>query len=153
MQAAQRSPGTANGTPPSISAAHQRALIPSSSLEFPTQRLYAISIFVLLQALKLYDAYGAHLSSHLEQYSGILLKWWFIDSVYMFALWVLQIPWLQFSGLKSICLALLLILIDLLIFTISPVSTKSIQPCYPFCLTRDPTAGTGQRDCSEGDIR
>ncbi|KAI9250213.1 hypothetical protein BDA99DRAFT_564180 [Phascolomyces articulosus] len=118
MQASQRPQG---GNPNASSAtlvAHQRALIPSTSIEFPTQRLYAISIFVGLQALKIFDIYSIYTAAYPEQHSGTFFKWWIIDAMYMIALWIVQIPWLQFSVFKTGGLTLILFFIDLLIFGI-----------------------------------
>ncbi|KAF7728475.1 hypothetical protein EC973_006028 [Apophysomyces ossiformis] len=119
MQPTQSRQGQATGVLP---AAHQRALIPPSTLEFPSQRLYALSIFVAAQALKLYDVYGAYWASYPEQYSGVLLKWWLIDTLYMLLLWVVKIPWLQFSGLKTMLLTLVLITFDVVLFSLPSVA-------------------------------
>lgn len=120
MQAVHSRPqGTAQGsTRSALSQAHQRALIPQSRLDFPTQRLYAIAIFGALQAFKAFDTYKAYTAPYPEQYNGAFLKWWLIDFGYLVALWIVQIPWLQFSALKTIALAFLMGILDLLLFAI-----------------------------------
>ncbi|KAI7879844.1 uncharacterized protein EV154DRAFT_450858 [Mucor mucedo] len=84
-----------------IPAAHRRALIPPSQMEFHNQRLYAISIFVLLQAWKLADLLLVHSATYPEQHQGTLLKWCLIDATYFVALHVAKIPWLQFPFWKT----------------------------------------------------
>ncbi|KAL9555078.1 hypothetical protein MBANPS3_002531 [Mucor bainieri] len=98
--------------------AQQRALIPATRMEFPTQRLWAFSIFILLQALKAADFFRAYMAAYPEQYSSFLYRWCVIDMVYMAALYFAQIPWLQFSLLKTAFLCFVLIWIDALVFTI-----------------------------------
>lgn len=120
MQAAQQPQG-GGGRDTAIPFTHQRALIPASTIEFPTQRLYATSAFILLQALKLYDVYLVYTAHYPEEQSSKLLKWWAFDCLYLFVLWIMQIPWLQFSKFKTIALAILLATIDLFIFSIPSV--------------------------------
>lgn len=127
MQAVQsRSQGTAQGggsaARSALSQAQQRALIPQSTLDYPTQRLYASAIFGVLQALKAYETYRAYTATYPEQYNGAAAKWWLFDLAYLIALWILQIPWLQFSFLKTILLAFLMGIVDLLLFAIPVVS-------------------------------
>ncbi|CAO0793001.1 unnamed protein product [Mucor circinelloides] len=105
----------AQGVP--VPYAHQRALIPATRMEFPTQRLWAFSIFVLLQALKAADFWRAYMAAYPDQHSGLLIKWWFIDFIYLLALYFAQIPWLQFSLLKTLLLSAFLCWIDFLVFT------------------------------------
>ncbi|KAI8393455.1 uncharacterized protein BYT42DRAFT_551090 [Radiomyces spectabilis] len=118
MQAPPRVQGQAAGQAPAMLPTHQRALIPPTTLDFPTQRLYAISFFVLLQAFKLYDAINVYWTSHPEQYSGVLIKWWIIDVLYIALLWIVKIPWLQFTAFKSIFLAVLLTMLDVAFFVL-----------------------------------
>ncbi|KAI9267839.1 hypothetical protein BY458DRAFT_556205 [Sporodiniella umbellata] len=100
-----------------IPQAHQRALIPSSTIDFPVQRRWAASIFVALQAWKATDLVLVYQATYPEQYNGILLKWWLIDALYFFALYVAKIPWLQFSALKTLILATMLLWLDLAAFS------------------------------------
>ena len=122
MQASQRPQG---GNPNASSAtlvAHQRALIPSTSIEFPTQRLYAISILIALQALKLFEALTINSALSPGQHTFAFFKWVIIDFSYMFALWIVQIPWLQFTVRKTVFYGAILAVLDLLVFRIPLVS-------------------------------
>ncbi|KAI9013365.1 hypothetical protein CLU79DRAFT_890506 [Phycomyces nitens] len=112
------SPLTQRPAGAAIPVAHVRSLIPSSRVPFPTQRSYSAAIFVLLQALKAYDIYTAYTASYPEQYSGFMLKWWLFDIAYLIALWIAKIPWLQFSGIKTIVFCLGFMFLDALIFEI-----------------------------------
>ncbi|KAL0073492.1 hypothetical protein F4703DRAFT_1947459 [Phycomyces blakesleeanus] len=102
----------------SIPVAHNRALIPSNRVPFPTQRIYAVSAFVLLQTIKAYDIFITYTASYPEQYSGFMLKWWLFDVAYLIALWIVKIPWLQFSTFKTILLSLSIMALDAVIFEI-----------------------------------
>ncbi|KAI7857423.1 hypothetical protein BDC45DRAFT_459107 [Circinella umbellata] len=118
MQASQRPQGGNPNASSATLAAHQRALIPSTSIEFPTQRLYAMSILIALQGFKLFEAITINSALHPEQHTYSFLKWLFIDCLYLIALWIVQIPWLQFTFNKTIFFGLVLFLLDLLVFRI-----------------------------------
>ncbi|KAI7906649.1 uncharacterized protein BX663DRAFT_483356 [Cokeromyces recurvatus] len=99
-----------------VSEAHRLALIPSSRMEFPTQRRWAVSIFVLLQSWKITDLWLAYTAAYPEQYSGILMKWWLIDTIYLLCLHVAKIPWLQFSVIKTLLLTLFMLWLNFVLF-------------------------------------
>ncbi|KAI7868786.1 hypothetical protein BDF14DRAFT_1790894 [Spinellus fusiger] len=101
-----------------VPIAHQRALISPLRIPFPTQRGYAIALFVVLQSIKAYDILLSHRATYDGQYSGMMLKWWVWDIAFLTALWIVKIPWLQFSGLKTIVLSLLMMVFDAVLFEI-----------------------------------
>lgn len=105
-----------------IPATHMRPLIPASRMEFHTQRLYAVSIFVLLQAWKLADLLLVNFASNPEQHQGFLYKWVLIDTCYFVALHVAKVPWLQFSIWKTSFLIVMVSLINSLLFAGTGVS-------------------------------
>ncbi|KAI8880506.1 hypothetical protein K501DRAFT_191122 [Backusella circina FSU 941] len=96
--------------------ASQRAFIPSSTLEFPIQRRWAASIFVLIQALKCVDLFALYTAEYPELYDGIVSKWLLFDALYFIILYFARIPWLQFSLFKTILLIVLMSLLDLFLF-------------------------------------
>lgn len=106
----------------SVPAAHLRALIPSSVMEFHYQRQCAIAILVALQAWKLKDFFDVYYTAYPELYSGIISKWWFIDAFYLIALYIAKIPWLQFTTMKTICLMFIAFAFDLSVFSFPTVS-------------------------------
>ncbi|KAI9491678.1 hypothetical protein BDB00DRAFT_831699 [Zychaea mexicana] len=124
MQASQRPEGGGSQNASSATlVAHQRALIPSTSIEFPTQRLYALSIFVVLQTVKLTDLLQVNFAaSYPEEYAGIFIRWWILDALYMAVLWIVQIPWLQFSSLKTMLIIAGFFFLDLFLFVFQPVA-------------------------------
>lgn len=117
---------------PPVPYAQQRALIPATRMEFPTQRLWAFSIFVLLQALKAADFWRAYMAAYPEQHGSPLGKWCLVDIIYLFALYFAQIPWLQFSLLKTVLLSISLCYIDFLAFSIPIVSGEQMDTDMSF---------------------
>lgn len=115
-----------------IPAAHMRAFIPPSRMEFHVQRQWACALFVLLQAWKVTDLFQVYHASYPEQYSGILAKWWFIDFLYLVALYIAKIPWLQFTAVKTVLLTLLMFWIDWTIFAMPAVSSFYLFFGYVF---------------------
>ncbi|ORY99344.1 hypothetical protein BCR43DRAFT_489127 [Syncephalastrum racemosum] len=108
-----------------LASAQQRALIPQSTIDFPSQRYYALSLLAVLQGLKLYDLVNVYSAAYPEQYSGMLMKWWLLDALYLFGLWILQIPWLQFSGIKTILFVILTCFINLVLFALPSAAISS----------------------------
>lgn len=102
--------------------AHRIALIPSSTMEFPVQRLWALSIFAGLQAWKVADLLLTYTASNVEQHSNVVFKWACIDTLYLFALYIARIPWLQFSIAKTVMLWLGFLLFNNVAFVDPTVS-------------------------------
>ncbi|EPS40324.1 hypothetical protein H072_5865 [Dactylellina haptotyla CBS 200.50] len=72
--------------------------IPVSVIDAPTQRLYACSVFILLQAYKLYEIGGLYaVDDNSISELWLILKWVAIDGVFLRLLPLLRIPWLTFS--------------------------------------------------------
>ncbi|KAI8884436.1 hypothetical protein K501DRAFT_217462 [Backusella circina FSU 941] len=103
-----------------------KALIPPSLIEFPAQRLWACSIFILLQALKAIDFFALYGSRFPDQYSGIVFKWCMIDAVFLFVLYYARIPWLQFRLWKTIVLALFMFLLNLSVYSFTATSIGAV---------------------------
>lgn len=71
-------------------------LIPERIADSPTQRFYATSLFIFLQALKFYDyiqLYGAPRSAE----TVFAVKWIAIDAAFLLLIPKLKIPWLSFG--------------------------------------------------------
>ncbi|KAG2736961.1 hypothetical protein G9P44_001051 [Scheffersomyces stipitis] len=91
-----------------------RPLIPSHILDEATQRLFVLSLFVLIQSWKLYDvtllksnALAEYALTPLNNFSFVL-KYAIIDGLFLWLLPVLSIQYLIFSPLKTLLFALLL---------------------------------------------
>ncbi|GAB1317244.1 Nucleoporin [Madurella fahalii] len=70
-------------------------VIPLTILDAPTQRLYALGVYVALFAWKLYD-WGQVVEENTESF-WLFLKWIAIDCAFLFGLPELRIPWLELS--------------------------------------------------------
>jgi len=81
-----RGPNTNDGTGP---------LIPLRIFDAPTQRAYAVGVYMLFLAWKLYDWMGL-VEEDTESF-WLFLKWIAIDCVLLFGLPELRIPWLELS--------------------------------------------------------
>lgn len=70
-------------------------LIPLTFLDAPQQRLYALAVYVLLWAWKLYD--WLQVIEDGDSSWWLFIKWIFIDFAFLFGLPELRIPWLELS--------------------------------------------------------
>jgi nucleoporin POM152 len=108
-----------NVSPPSIiqtSTASLPPVIPLEAVDAPTQRLYAVGLFVLLQAWKFYDIarlYATDGDSISELW--FCLKWLIIDGCFFWFLPLLRIPWLTFTPNFTLCTIAFLSVLDILL--------------------------------------
>jgi nucleoporin POM152 len=96
MSAQKPAPKQAAAAPPPIAPTDM--VISEAIADAPTQRFYAISLFVFLQALKFYDLlqlYAPGFGGPSE--TAFTVKWIAIDAVYLFLIPKLRIPWLSFG--------------------------------------------------------
>ncbi|KAI8973029.1 hypothetical protein BDB01DRAFT_749580 [Pilobolus umbonatus] len=112
--------------PPGTPEAHRRAFISSTTMEFPVQRRWAASIFILLQAWKLSDLLLTYTSTDPTLSSTHMVKWWIYDTLYLIVLYIMRIPWLQFSLLKTIVLIFTLLMTNLILFVMPTFSMSSL---------------------------
>jgi nucleoporin POM152 len=70
-------------------------VIPLTLLDAPQQRLYAVGVYVLLWAWKLYDWLQVIEDGDVSWW--LFIKWIFIDFAFLFAIPELRIPWLELS--------------------------------------------------------
>lgn len=100
-------------------------LIPERIADPPTQRFYATSLFILLQALKFHDyiqLYGAPASAE----TTFAVKWIAIDATFLFLIPKLKIPWLSF-GLAATFLQITIIgIFDIFLSARIPFSFSAI---------------------------
>jgi len=122
-------PGLANGpSSPSEKGAKDQGkdndapLIPLNILDGPSQRL-SVSIFYLgLTAWRLYDYYK--LVSNQTDSLWLFMKWVAIDSVFLFGLPALKIPWLEWSSTVMTVLFLAHAVSNAILMFRIPVSTN-----------------------------
>lgn len=109
----QETPGTADSTPTPTPTAPGRSptlplalentpagvtsepVIPFTVLDAPQQRAYALAVYALLWAWKLYD--WLQVVEDGDSSWWLFVKWILIDFVYLFGLPELRIPWLELS--------------------------------------------------------
>ncbi|KAK9355429.1 hypothetical protein V1523DRAFT_405212 [Lipomyces doorenjongii] len=82
---------------PSASEVRVSPLIPEQYIDVGSQRLYALSIFALIQAWKLYDLTQIHKANSTEAELSFAFKYLVVEGLYLWALPVFRIPWLTFS--------------------------------------------------------
>src|SRR5271156_1109420 len=61
----------------------------------PALRLYVMSLFVFLQSLKAYDFFSIRAATN-PHLTWFLLKWFVLDTCFIYVLPYLNIPWLKF---------------------------------------------------------
>ncbi|KUI72236.1 hypothetical protein VM1G_07862 [Cytospora mali] len=115
----RRGPSTATNVPPSNATIRNNTLppapefqpainpagnpvIPLTIIDAPTQRFYAVGLYVALMAWKLYDWVG--LMEDENEGAWLFLKWVFIECVFFFGLPEMRIPWLELTQFTSIVL-------------------------------------------------
>ncbi|KXL47033.1 hypothetical protein M433DRAFT_149286 [Acidomyces richmondensis BFW] len=81
---------------PSAAYQSQEPLIPESLIDAPSQRLYAVTIWVALWSWKMYDFYNLQESE--EQSLWLFMKWVALDGLWLFGLPAFRIPWLEWSS-------------------------------------------------------
>jgi nucleoporin POM152 len=73
--------------------------ISTDVLDAPTQRFYAVAVYVVMWAWKLYNWMDSDADSF-----WLFLKWFAIDTVYFLILPELKIPWLELSDVSKMTL-------------------------------------------------
>jgi nucleoporin POM152 len=116
------------------SAGTSAPLIPLTVLDAPQQRRYALAVYALLWAWKLYDWLSVVEDGDASWW--LFLKWILIDFTYLFGLPELRIPWLELSQfMVTSVFSAHLILNYMLMFNI-PVSFTGLIPArttaFPF---------------------
>ncbi|KAK7207465.1 hypothetical protein BZA70DRAFT_233542 [Myxozyma melibiosi] len=79
-------------------------LISEQYIDAGSQRLYAIGIFVLIQAVKLYELFQIHYENKLDMELAFAFKYMVIEGLYLFLLPVFRIPWLTFTPATTVIL-------------------------------------------------
>ncbi|CAF9943348.1 MAG: hypothetical protein ALECFALPRED_011126, partial [Alectoria fallacina] len=98
-------------------------MIPFTVVDAPSQRLYVALFYTTLTIWRLYDYFG--LVSDEAESLWMFMKWLAIDSVFLYGLPELQVPWLQWSSSTTAMLVILhTVLNGLLMFRI-PIPVTS----------------------------
>jgi nucleoporin POM152 len=97
-------PKPTDSSPSIVQTSDPPPLIPEDVIDAPTQRLYAVAVFVLLQAWKFYDIarlYAADGDSISELW--FCVKWLVLDGCFFGFLPILRIPWINFNTMFTLC--------------------------------------------------
>lgn len=91
--------------------------IPTDIIDAPTQRLYAIALFAALQLWKFYDCSTLYSKDTGDSIGELffIMKWVSIDSIYLWCLPSLRIPWLTFSPFTTVIQMAGFLLLNLLL--------------------------------------
>jgi len=71
-------------------------LIPEHIIDAPSQRLYAVTVWIALWSWKIYDYWNLQESE--EQSLWLFMKWVLLDGIFSFGLPTFRIPWLEWSS-------------------------------------------------------
>lgn len=73
--------------------------IPTNIIDAPTQRFYAVTAFVVIQAMKIADIAKLYTGDDGDSISELMfcIKWMAIDGLFFYFLPFMRIPWLTFS--------------------------------------------------------
>ncbi|KAJ2856746.1 hypothetical protein J3B02_001426 [Coemansia erecta] len=107
-----------NSSSSSSSSMAQRSesAIPKTVVDIPSQRMYALSAFVLLVAWKLFDAVNLTVSDSAQTSMLLFAKWSLLDTAMWYAAWKLHIPKLVVSLKGMYLLIFACLFIDLNLF-------------------------------------
>lgn len=94
--------------------------IPLDYCDGPTQRMYAASSFVLLQACKIYYYFQMTQSDYAAGFFGFIL-WLLLDVLFISTIHYLRIPWLELPALRLIIAFLTLTIFNFVLFTVREV--------------------------------
>ena len=95
-------------------------MMPYNVLDAPTQRLYILSFYVAFNAWRFYDHF--RLVSGGSDSLWLFMKWVAMDSVFLYGLPGLRIPWLQWSSSTMTVLFVLHAILNAFLMFRIPVS-------------------------------
>jgi nucleoporin POM152 len=101
-----------------------------SILDAPSQRRWALAVYVALLAWRLYD-YSTLVKDDADSLF-YFMKWTMIDGLFMYGLPALRIPWLEWSGPTSLALFVTHAFIDWILMFRVAVSLHLHTPCLRF---------------------
>lgn len=98
-------------------------LIPFNVLDAPSQRFYVIALYAALMAWRIYDWWKLFLDD--TESLWLFMKWVALDSVFVYGVPGLRIPWLDWSSSTTTILFLLHAVLDGLMMFLVPVRNPS----------------------------
>ncbi|KAK9460066.1 uncharacterized protein V1516DRAFT_678824 [Lipomyces oligophaga] len=101
-------------------------LIPEDYIDVGSQRLYMISLFVLIQTYKFYELIQLHAKNSTDAELGFAFKYLLIEGLYLWIVPVFRIPWLTFSPTVTIAQIIISSMITVFLSTTSAISLTAI---------------------------
>lgn len=100
-------------------------MIPYNVLDAPTQRLYILGIYVAFTSWRFYDYFK--LVSDETDSLWLFMKWVAMDSVFLYGLPGLRVPWLQWSSSTMTLLFVLHAVMNALLMFRIPVRSQFVE--------------------------
>lgn len=113
-----KSPAKAPAPKPSKNDTN-RPLVPVDVVDAPSQRLYVVAFYLVLNMWRIYESWTA--SDELDS-TWLFLKWVSIDGIFLFGLQALRIPWLEWAFPTTLALLLLHVVGNVFLMFQIPVS-------------------------------
>ena len=101
----------------------QAPMIPYNVLDAPTQRLYVLGFYIAFTTWRFYDYFK--LVSDETDSLWLFMKWVSMDSVFLYGLPGLRVPWLQWSSTTMTLLFVIHAIMNALLMFRIPVSRFS----------------------------
>lgn len=118
VKSPSKSPAKASVPKPPQNNANQ-PLVPVDLIDAPSQRLYVVALYILLNSWRVYESWNA--SDELDS-TWLFLKWVTFDGVFLFGLQALRIPWLEWAFPTTLALLLLHVVGNVFLMFRIPVS-------------------------------
>lgn len=99
-------------------------LVPVDLIDAPSQRLYVVAFYLLLNAWRVYESWTA--SDELDS-TWLFLKWVSVDGIFLFGLQALRIPWLEWAFPTTLALFLLHMVGNIFLMFRIPVSWPTLS--------------------------
>ena len=126
VKSPSKSPAKASAPKPPQNNANQ-PLVPVDLIDAPSQRLYVVALYILLNSWRIYESWNA--SDELDS-TWLFLKWVTFDGVFLFGLQALRIPWLEWAFPTTLALLLLHVVGNVFLMFRIPVSLVDLLPAW-----------------------
>ena len=113
-------PNLPDGLP--TAASSSSPVIPVNLIDAPSQRMYTFAVYGLLLVWRIYDWW--QLVEEETTSIGLFLKWSAIDSIFLFGVPYLRIPWLEWSETTSIVAGIVHAVLNIMLMFRVPVSLR-----------------------------
>ncbi|OJJ43344.1 hypothetical protein ASPZODRAFT_74312 [Penicilliopsis zonata CBS 506.65] len=123
-------------------------LVPTQLIDAPSQRLYVVTLYVAINAWKVYESWTA--SDDLDS-TWLFLKWIFIDGGFLFGVQALRIPWIEWSFATTLAVFLIHVAGNVFLMFRIPIPVAAWISGF-FKLFWDREISISERHVKPGDI-